>query len=183
VKGRYQSDLLWRFQVADHQMSGVPSSLEVLKKHWEMNGPSARGGGGAALFCTEIQMNASDRARRIDRVLQRLPAKPIDLARVLYLRYGLEEHRPFLREVLPNIAGVAAMTDAARKACEKANGKPPRPRSNDVLTWLDALCKRVATRKLVRDDLAVLADLRCDAERLLVEAENAYAGWADRAAA
>ncbi len=183
MRGRHQSDLLWRFRVADHQMGGIPSSLEVLKKHWEMNGHGSGRGGGVGLLCTELQLNARDRARRIDRILARLPQKPIELARVLYLRYGLEEHRPSLREVLPNMAGVAAMTDTAKRACEKDRGKPPRPRSNDVITWLEALCNRVSTRKLVRDDFAVLADVRCDAEHLLVEAESAYEALADRVAA
>jgi hypothetical protein len=183
VKARNQADLIWRFQVADEQMSGVPSSLEVLRSHWLNNGACSATKNNVGVGVTDRQMAARDRANRIDRVLSRLREKPVSHARVLYHRYGPEEHQPSLCEVLPFMSGIAAMTPAARRACERDRKQPPRPRSNDVLRWLEQLCHRISKRRPVRDDLAVLCDVRCEAERLLIDAENEYDAWAERSLA
>jgi hypothetical protein len=185
VNGRYQADLIWRFQVADHQMSGMPSGLEVLKRALDL-GVGSRSRSSArpvGTLLTEMQLMARDRTARIDRILDRLPERPVDLKRVLYLRYGPEEHRRSLVEVLPHIAGVASMTTIAKTAYEARAGKPPRPHSNDVLLWLEALCHRISIRKPVGDDKAILADIVDAADELLVSAEVAYVSWAQRSAA
>ena len=179
MKGRHQADLVWRFRFADSQVRGVPSSFEIMRKHWLTNGASTSNIGGG--FDTiDSQLTARERSGRIDRVLDRLPKKPISLARVLFLRYGLEEHVPSLAEVLPNVARIAAMTAAAKEACERHRGAPARPRSNDVVHWLEGLCNRVAVRALRDDDLAVLADVRAECEQLLIDAESAYESLAER---
>jgi hypothetical protein len=182
MRACHQSDLIWRFQHADHQMRGIPSSMEVMRKHWLYCG-SATSRTDFGVATTDLQLAAAERAKRIDRVLGRLPEKPVGFGRVLYLRYGPEEHRPSLREVLPNLAGIAAMTAGAKRHCERARGEPPRPRSNDLLLWLEALCHRISIREPIGDDKATLADVRCEAEAMLIDSENAYESWADRAAA
>ena len=182
MKGRYQTDLIWRFQVADTQMVGIPSVLAIQEKHWATNGAQMSHVDGSA-SAVDMNIMARERAERIDAILARLPDKPVSLSRVLYLRYGPEETRASLCAVLPSMAGIAALTEAAKKGCERANGKPPRPRSSDTLNWLEHLCTRVTLRRTRGDDKAVLADVQHEADELLVRAEDAYEGWAVRALA
>jgi hypothetical protein len=177
VKGRHQTDLIWRFQVADTQMAGVPSVLAIQEKHWLTNGAQTSHVE-TGVCAVDMNIMARERSERIDRILERLPDKPVSLSRVLYLRYGPEENSASLCEVLPSMAGIAALTAAAKKACERANGKPPRPRSNDALHWLEHLCTRVSHRATRGDDKAVLADVQYEADELLVVAEDTYEGWA-----
>ena len=179
MRGRHQSDLIWRFQVADAHVQGIPSSMEVMRKHWLTCGASSSRAN-IGIGAVDLQLMARDRADRIDRILEALPRRPVSLARVLYLRYGPEEHVPSLREVLPYTARIAAMTDAAKEACKRERGVAPRPHSNDLVRWLEALCTRMSQRKLRGDDMAVLADVRHEADRLLLNAEDAYEALANR---
>lgn len=181
MKGRHQIDLIWRFQVADHQMVGIPSALEVLRKQLELcrsHRDAHRSEVGVLM--TDANLAARERAERIDRILARLPG---NYARVLYLRYGPEEHRVSLREVLPHISGVATLTEAAHAAFERDAGRRPRSRSNDVVQWLEGLCHRIAIREPQGDDKAVLADILAETDELLTSAENTYEARAERLAA
>jgi hypothetical protein len=180
MKHRHQGDLIWRFQVADTMSVGIPSSLEVMRQHWLNNGSTTAGRTNVGTLLTDRQMMALDRVKRIDRTLERLQEKPVSHARVLFHRYGPEEHRPSLCEILPYISGIAGMTGAAHRAYERDRGKPPRARSNNLLLWLEALCHRVSIRAPQGDDYAVLSDVRCEAEALLSDAETTYEVWADR---
>ena len=181
MKARHQADLVWRFQSAGHYVASVPSSLAVLQHICERGGP-APATGTPALSVTDMQLDASDRAARIDRVLEQLRRTPVSLMRVLMFRYGPEENHPGLRQVLPNISGVAVITEAATTWCAKANAKAPRPRSHDVRRWLESLCTRVTTRARSVQDTLALSDMRTEVDRLMVEAETAYEETAERLA-
>src|SRR5262249_36865848 len=143
MRGRHQGDLEWRFRVSEEQMRSVPSGLLVLATICERGGPGGSSGRGDPCV-TDLHLAARERAGRIDRVLARLPMKPIDLARVLYHRYGPEEHRPALRKVMPFMSGVASMTDAAKHSYQRCGGQPPRPRSHDIVNWLEGVCQRIS---------------------------------------
>ena len=178
MKGKHQSDLAWRFLHAKVDVSYVPSATLVLARVCEMGG--FQSGGTPAARITEAQLASRDRASRIDAILERLPAGPLPYSRILRLRYGFEEEVRVLQQVLPNISGVAMLSPAAERWHEKLNGKPARPRSKDVRAMLESICIRVSVRKATPADERALAQIRIDAERILVEAEERYEALADR---
>jgi hypothetical protein len=180
VKPRHQADLVWRFQTAGHQVGGVPSGLAVLKHICDRGGPTRGSGAAPTSPVTDMQLDASDRADRIDAILDQLPRKPVSLARVLIQRYGAEENHPALKQVLPNVSGVAGITEAASTWFTKTKGKPPRFRSHDVRHWLESLCTRIMTRARTAQDILALAAIRSEVDQLMVEAETAYEHAAER---
>jgi hypothetical protein len=147
----------------------------VLARICELGGPAPKDGPAASL--TDDQIAAIDRANRIDAILDRIPNPS---ARALRLRYGFEEERPVLNEVLPNISGVATLTAAAHTWFARRIGKPPRPRSSEVRNFLEDVCRRVSLREASAVDELVLVKVRTEAERTLIDAEKAYEDMADR---
>jgi len=181
VRGRHQGDLVWRFQHADEQVRPVPSALAVLANICMRC--SVISGGEASASISDVHLAAVERKGRIDTALGRLPTKPVNLARVLFLRYGGEEEYPESRLVLRENAGVAAIAPAAAKWFARREGKPPRPRSNDVRHWLASLCSRFSTHEANAVDTMVMDDVRRGADALLAEAESAYETAAEHALA
>ncbi len=175
MRYKHQSDLAWRFLHANVELSYVPSASFVLARTLELCGASS--GKVPAARITEAQLESRERAGRIDAVLAKISPQH---SRVLRLRYGFEEEIPVLKQVLPNMSGVATVCPVAADWYERAKGEAARPRSNDVRNFLESICARVSVRKATREDERALAQIRVDAEKVLVEAETAYESAADR---
>jgi hypothetical protein len=147
LKGRHQADLAWRFQRAAEQLG--------------------------ATFLDE-RVSVTERVTRIDAALARLRTRPVGLARVLRLRYGLGDALPDTRLVLRELAPVAALSLEARESYERVVRALPRPRSHDVRDWIEAICGRIGTREATGADSVAIDEVRRGAEMLLREAEDAY---------